>query len=199
MLLEWGLRTTALTPGSMFVDFALMIEQAGGIYPGSAGVTVKMVKYLRLMTVCTALAAAGAPADRVIAEGETSSMHPSIAEQHTFFYYKDLAPVRAFYGGVLGLEATFEDDWVSIYRITPTSFVGATREGGGAQHRAQEHNAVMLSITTEDVDAWYRRLKAAGNVHFIKELYNHQDAPIRAFLVADPGGYTVEFFQWLKD
>ena len=125
-------------------------------------------------------------------------MHPSITENHTFFYYKDLAPARAFYGEVLGLQATFEDDWVSIYQLTSDSFLGVTKEGKGAHHKVQKENAVMLSITTDDVDAWYRKLQSAGGVNFIKEIYDHESAPIRAFLVADPGGYTVEFFQWLN-
>jgi len=29
-------------------------------------------------------------------------------------------------------------------------------------------------------------------------LHNDESAPIRAFIMRDPGGYTVEVFQWLK-
>jgi len=29
------------------------------------------------------------------------------------------------------------------------------------------------------------------------EISSGQSAPIRNFMIEDPGGYTVEFFQWL--
>ena len=56
----------------------------------------------------------------------------------------------------------------------------------------------MISLVTEDVDRWHARLKDHPDIPFVKEPYNHDKVPIRAMLVRDPGGYTVEFFQWLK-
>lgn len=121
-----------------------------------------------------------------------------LTEQFVFFYYKDLAAPRRFYGEILGLQPTYEDDWVTLYRVLPGAQVGVVKEGGTAQHMAQPQNAVMLSIVTNDVAAWNQRLKEFHEVKFVKELYDHDSAPIRALLIADPGGYTVEIFQWLK-
>ena len=42
-------------------------------------------------------------------------------------------------------------------------------------------------------------LKSYPEVTFLKEIFNHPSAPIRAFMIADPGGYTLEVFQWLTD
>jgi len=114
------------------------------------------------------------------------------------FYYKDLAVVAPFYETTLGLTKTFDETWVKIFQLTPSSSIGLVQEGETSFHRAQANNAVMLSIVTEDVDAWYQRLKQDEGIVFLKEIYNNKNVPIRAFLVEDPGGYTVEFFQWLN-
>ncbi len=133
----------------------------------------------------------------LVAEESTIQL-PSIKENTLMFYYKDLAGVAPFYEKTLGLTKTFDKDWVKIYQLTPSSSIGIVQEGETSFHRAQADNAVMLSIVTDDVDAWYERLKQAEGIVFLKEIYNNENVPIRAFLVADPGGYSVEFFQWLE-
>ncbi len=123
----------------------------------------------------------------------------SIKENILMLYYKDITEVVPFYEQTLGLPKTFNQDWVKIYRLTATSSVALVQEGEGSFHRAQADNAVMLSIVTEDVDAWYERLKQDQGIVFLKDIYNNEHAPIRAFLVEDPGGYSIEFFQWLNE
>lgn len=124
---------------------------------------------------------------------------PSIDSQTVMLYYETIDEAARFYGETLGLEKTLDSDWVKIFQVSETSSVGVVAEGGGAYHSARPDNAVMLSIVTSEVDAWYARLKTAGNVTFLKEIYNSDGVPIRAFLIEDPGGYTVEFYQWLSD
>ena len=124
---------------------------------------------------------------------------PSIDSQTVMLYYTSLDQPAAFYGETLGLTATMDTDWVKIYQVSETSSLGVVAEGEGAYHKARSENAVMLSIVTREVDAWYQRLQASGDVKFLKEIYNSESVPIRAFLVEDPGGYTVEFFQWLSE
>jgi hypothetical protein len=113
-------------------------------------------------------------------------------------YYKDIEAARRFYGVIVGLRATFNDDWVTLYEVLPGAFVGVVREGGSAYHPARAENSVMVSLVTPDVDGWEARMRAHPDIRIIKAPYNHDKAPIRGMLVADPGGYTVEFFQWLK-
>ncbi len=136
------------------------------------------------------------PASGLVAEESTIQL-PSIKENTLMFYYKDLAVVVPFYEKTLGLTKTFDETWVKIFQLTPSSSIGLVQEGETSFHRAQADNAVMLSIVTEDVDAWYQRLKQTEGIVFLKEIYNNKNVPIRAFLVEDPGGYSIEFFQWL--
>jgi hypothetical protein len=56
----------------------------------------------------------------------------------------------------------------------------------------------MLSIVTSDVESWYELLTAKG-IKILSELSDSGSVPVKAFLVEDPEGYTVEFFQWIKD
>jgi catechol 2,3-dioxygenase-like lactoylglutathione lyase family enzyme len=124
----------------------------------------------------------------------------SMDETITFFYYEDLQAQVPFYEDLLGLEKTMDMGWVKIYRITPSSSVGLVLQGHGA-HEVSADKPAMLSIVTGDVDAWYERLVAA-DVRVLKELpapasaSNSERAPVRSFLVEDPGGYTIEFFTW---
>lgn len=125
-------------------------------------------------------------------------VRPDISEHYVMLYYRDIAAARQFYGETMRLQATFEDSWVTLYRLTPSSFIGIVQEGGSAYHHARDDNAVMVSIVTNDVEAWYRRLTQESSVKVLRKLYDHDSVPIRAFLIEDPGGYTIEFFQWLN-
>jgi len=138
-----------------------------------------------------------------VTAGQVSAQQPAPLDGTiTFFYYEDLAAQLPFYEGLLGLEKTMDEDWVKIYRITATSSVGLVLEGRGVHHVSADKPA-MLSFVTDDVDAWYERLVAA-NVRVLSELpapgsdSEPGRAPVRGFIVEDPGGYTIEFFSWQK-
>jgi predicted enzyme related to lactoylglutathione lyase len=142
----------------------------------------------------SAFAFAGPPSDRA----GSATVRPGFTEQYVMLYYRDIAAAADFYGGVLGLTAVMDDEWVKLYEVVPGALIGVVKEGGTAYHQVQDTNAVMLSIVTEDVDAWYKLVEAEPGIKVLQEIYNHDSVPIRAFLVADPGGYTVEIFQWVK-
>ena len=90
------------------------------------------------------------------------------------FYYDDLAAAEEFYGTVLGLDKTQDFGWAKFFRVSAGAEVGIVKSGPGAYHTAQRNNAVMLSIVTTDVDAWYARLKAAKGVRFLVEISSGQ-------------------------
>lgn len=121
---------------------------------------------------------------------------PTISSSTTMLYYDDISDAAHFYGEVLGLEKTLDWDWIHFYRTGPASSVGVVTVGPGAWHQVQEKNSVMLSLVTEEVDAWYDRVSKFDDVVVLKELKS--GGGIRSFLLEDPGGYTVEFFQWLE-
>jgi len=124
----------------------------------------------------------------------------SLRETVTFFYYDDLDRQLPFYEGLLGLEKTMDRDWVKIYRVTPSSSVGLVLNGRGF-HAVSPDKPAMLSLVTDDIDAWYARLIEAGVT--VRSPLPPADAskdadraPVRGFIVEDPGGYTIEFFRW---
>jgi hypothetical protein len=127
---------------------------------------------------------------------EAADMRPSTDAQVVMFYYKDLSEVDRFYGKVLGFEKTLDYDWIKMFKTSADATVGLVAESEGAWHQVQEKNAVMLSIVTSEVDAWYDRLRQKDGIIFLKEIGD--GGPIRSFLIQDPGGYTIEFFEWLK-
>ncbi len=129
---------------------------------------------------------------------EARTSPPPITESYTMLYYRELGPAKTFYGDVLALTPVMVDEGFALYRIAGGSAVGLIREGPGAYHRVQTTNAVMLSIVTTDVDAWYARVHAQRDTRILKQMYERKDAGIRGFLMEDPGGYTVELFEWLK-
>ena len=119
-------------------------------------------------------------------------------ENYTMLYYTELGAAAKFYGEVLGLETAYEDDWVRLYKATANSFIGVVKEGPGAFHKVRAENSVMVSLVTDDVDAVHARVRQHPEVEIVSPLQNKDSAPIRAFIMKDPGGYTVEVFQWLK-
>lgn len=151
--------------------------------------TFGLINYILL---CVAISTA-APA-----EESGVAKNTGIKENYVMLYYDDLTAPRRFYGELLGLEAGYEDDWVTLYQITPSSHVGVVRAGGTAYHKPQAVNAVMLSLVVDAVDERYAQLSGSDVVKVLKPPYDHDSTPIRAFLLEDPGGYTVEIFQWLK-
>ncbi len=129
-------------------------------------------------------------------DSPASAPNPTLDEQITMLYYENLDAATHFYGELLGLEKTFDLEWIRFYRTGPSSSVGIVREGEGAWHDAQANNAVMLSLVTPDVDAWYERIRGKKDVVLLKDIGD--GGGIRSFLLEDPGGYTVEFFAWLE-
>ena len=136
------------------------------------------------------------------AESTWAEQPASMNETITFFYYENLEEQVPFYEGLLGLEKTLDEDWVKIYRITATSSVGLVKQGHGL-HAVSADKPAMLSLVTDDVDAWYKRLVDA-KVPIRTELpepgleNDPASAPVRGFIVEDPGGYTIEIFSWRK-
>ena len=151
--------------------------------------------YQGLMALLAVLCLAPVRAGETV---EHDAARPDISEHYVMLYYRDIDAARRFYGETMHLQATFQDSWVTLYRLTPSSYIGIVQEGGSAYHRARDENAVMVSIVTNDVEGWYQTLTREGSVKVLKEIYDHESVPIRAFLIEDPGGYTVEFFQWLN-
>jgi predicted enzyme related to lactoylglutathione lyase len=129
--------------------------------------------------------------------GPAGAQTPAVEGSVVMLYYRDIDRVAPFYEEVLGLPLTYAGENARLYRLHGGAEVGLVQEGPLSFHRVQPESAVMLSVVTDDVDAWYRRVRDAEGIEILKTPYDSDSNPIRAFLLRDPGGYTVEFFQWL--
>jgi predicted enzyme related to lactoylglutathione lyase len=124
-----------------------------------------------------------------------SQVPPAPTAQVTFLYYDDVDAAARFYETLLGLEKTHDESWVKFYAVTETASVGLVDAARG-YHRSSTDKPVMLSLVTDDVESWFEHVVREGAT-ILKPL-DAEDAGgfIRAFLVEDPGGYTVEVFEW---
>lgn len=129
------------------------------------------------------------------AQPRSEAALPSVDGHVVMLYYEEIDRAAEFYGKRLGLEKTLDWGWVRFFRLGADAHVGLVESGRG-YHRAQDTNAVMLSLISRDVDAWHARLRRFDDIEFLKLPADR--GPIRSFLMRDPGGYTVEYFQWLE-
>lgn len=166
-----------------------------------AVLTTAMLSIVGLLAVTTAVPGhAAEPIMNKPAAPQFAKAMPleGVEDQITFLYYEDLAAPRKFYGKVLGLESYYEQEWVSLYRVAPGASIGIVKSADQKIDADAKANAAMVSIVTEDVDSWFERLKSREGVIVLKAIYDHPAVPIRAFLLQDPGGYSVEFLQWRR-
>ena len=126
------------------------------------------------------------------------TMLPAVNASVTFLYYKDLGPAEEFYGTVLGFQKEFDRGWVKIFRITDGGRVGLVDEAKGSLKTAMD-KPVMLSIDTPEVKKWYQHVKAKGAKYIKTHLNPERNAFANTFMLTDPGGYHVQFFQWNKE
>lgn len=125
------------------------------------------------------------------------SIPTSITGQVTFLYYDDMDAAAKFYGETLGLKKTFDQGWVKFFQITEDSFVGLVNSEKGF-HKPSADKPVMLSIITEDVIGWHAYIKTK-KVKIISPLGPEAGKGfVRGFIIEDPAGYSVEFFQWIQ-
>lgn len=111
----------------------------------------------------------------------------SVDDQITFIYVADLARADAFYVGVLGLEMVLDQGGCHIYRVTPTSYVGAC----DIRPEKVGVSGALVTFVTEDVDGWHARLVAAGATILTEPAPNETYA-IYNFFAEDPDGNRFE-------
>jgi hypothetical protein len=63
---------------------------------------------------------------------------PAISETVTMLYYKDITAAAVLCGETLGLEKSFHQNSVKLFRLTPSSGVAIIREGSASYHRVRK-------------------------------------------------------------
>ncbi len=125
----------------------------------------------------------------------SDNSNPSIAAGVPFFYYNDLNAAANWYENKLGLKKVTEEEWVVIFELTDTSYLGLVNASGGSLKPTEDKGAV-LSIETSELEAWYDKLKDLEGINMIHGIEEGADGMIDEFRMTDPGGYIIEFFRW---
>lgn len=116
---------------------------------------------------------------------------PPITGTNAFYYYRDVPSAERFYHERLGLTTVADFGFAKILQVAPTSFLTLVDADSG-MHSADEPKSVTLAIVTEQVEAWYDHLTAAG-VPMRAELRVEAGRPHDGFVAVDPEGYYLEF------
>lgn len=112
---------------------------------------------------------------------------PTIDQQITFLYTRDLAATARFYEEVLGLTLVVDQGDCRIYRTSPDSYLGFCQR----QAAPQEPLGVILTLVTAEVDAWYQYLSERGTSFEKPPALNPKYGIYHCFL-RDPNGYLIE-------
>jgi len=104
--------------------------------------------------------------------------------QITFVYVEDLQRSAAFYGGVLGFEVVRDQGACLIYRVTGDAFIGV------CNHRPPDPGGVILTLVTDEVDAWAQRFVAEGMI--VEGPHANDRFELYHCFVHDPDGHLVE-------
>ena len=120
------------------------------------------------------------------AAGRPQIEHP-ITQQVTFLDTPDLRRTADFYERVLGLRLARDQGTCRIYHVSGTAYLGFCERAGAAAPAS----GLTITLVTDQVDEWCRRLKAHG-VEFVKDAADNPPYRIYNAFVRDPNGYLLE-------
>jgi len=112
-----------------------------------------------------------------------------------WLYYEELAPLEAFWEGLLGAELLVDQGWAKVYQASATGFVGLV-DGARGLHEATEDKAVTVSFLTRDIDGWHAWVQERGLELRAAEI-GEERSRVRTFVAYDPGGYFLEWDTFL--
>ena len=118
----------------------------------------------------------------------------SATGQISWVYTEDLDSTAYFYAEVLGFKCSRDEGNGRIFDTGGNACIGVCR---AFADRVVEPNGGMISIITNDVDAWYLRLKEAG-LAIDQPPHHLEQFGIYSFFVRDPNGYVIEFQQFIS-
>jgi len=119
----------------------------------------------------------------------------AINGQISWVYTHDLDSTTYFYAEVLGLECTRDQGAARIFATGDKAWIGVCQ---AFAERVVEPKGGMISIISDDVDAWYQRLADIG-LSVDQPPHRLEQFGIYTFRVEDPNGYLIEFQQFIDD
>ena len=112
--------------------------------------------------------------------------------QISWVYTYDLDSTVEFYADALELECIRDEGDARIFATTASAAIGVCR---AFENRVVEPKGGIISIVTDDVDAWFQRLTEKG-VAVAGPPHRLEQFGIYTFFVTDPNGYVIEFQQF---
>lgn len=123
---------------------------------------------------------------------------PPIDGVLTMFYYDDLAAATDWYEHVIGFEKILTFEGLALFRVHGGSQLALVGKGYGSQVPiAGTNKGAILSIHTRALQQWHERLFGRQVEGTGEGLHLGGDGRTIEFKVRDPGGYTIEFFDWI--
>jgi predicted enzyme related to lactoylglutathione lyase len=114
----------------------------------------------------------------------------------TLFYYDDLERAFNFYRDVVGLDFVADFEYVKLFKVIDGALLGLV-DGELGTHRTSPSKPVRLVVMVNDIESWFRRVKAGGVNTFEDEPFTGKKMKLKGFTFEDPEGYTVEMVQYL--
>ena len=115
----------------------------------------------------------------------------SFDQQITFLSVSDLERSSVFYRATLGLDLILDQGDCRIFEVTPTAYVGLCARPDGV-----DPAGIIVTLVTDEVDAWHERLTHAGAKCERPPTHNEKYRLYQAFY-RDPDGYLIEIQQFL--
>ena len=114
----------------------------------------------------------------------------------TLFYYDDLERGFNFYRDVIGFDFVADFGYVKLFKVVEGALLGLV-DGELGSHRTSPSKPVRLVVMVNDIDSWFRKMKARGVDTFEDEPFTGKKMKLKGFTFEDPEGYTVEMVQYL--
>ena len=111
-----------------------------------------------------------------------------ISLQISWVYTENLDSTAFFYREQLGLECVRDEGSARLFATSTGACIGVCQVFAD---RVVEPAGGMISIVTDDVDGWYRRLVANG-VGIDQAPRRLEQFAVYSFFVRDPNGYLIE-------
>lgn len=112
----------------------------------------------------------------------------------TFIYVKDMDRSIDFYQGNLELQEVLDQGACHIFKINSGAYLGICQDEGPGMEAGK--GKIILTLVTEDVDDFYRKLIQAG-IDIESEPKINPKFQIYHFFLRDPDGYLIEIQKFL--
>lgn len=112
---------------------------------------------------------------------------PTITEFIAFLPAPEWEATRRFYEQVLGLPCVLEQVDCCIYQVAGAGYIGFCQRS----ETPQPAERVILTLVTQEVDAWHAHLQA-HSVEIVKPPAYNERYQIYHLFARDPNGYLIE-------